>query len=80
MAVLFGASVCAGFLGALTGLGGGVVIVPTLMIVFGVDLHYAIGASLIAVIATSTGSAAAYVRDGFTNIRVGVLLEVATVV
>lgn len=80
MAVLFGASVCAGFLGALTGLGGGVVIVPTLMIAFGVDLHYAIGASLIAVIATSTGSAAAYVRDGFTNIRVGVLLEVATVV
>ncbi len=80
MLVLFGASVCAGFLGALTGLGGGVVIVPTLMIVFGVDLHYAIGASLIAVIATSTGSAAAYVRDGFTNIRVGVLLEVATVV
>lgn len=78
--VLFAVSVGAGFLGALTGLGGGVVIVSALVLGFGIDLRYAIGASLIAVIATSTGSAAAYVRDGFTNVRVGVLLEVATVV
>ena len=80
MFVLFLAACAAGFLGALTGLGGGVVIVPVLMLAFGVDLRYAVGTSLIAVIATSTGSAAAYVRDGFTNVRVGVLLEVATVV
>ncbi len=77
--LLLAGSVAAGFLGALTGLGGGVVIVPLLVMVFGVDMRYAIGASLIAVIATSSGSAAAYVRDGFTNVRIGVLLEVATV-
>jgi uncharacterized membrane protein YfcA len=68
----------AGFLGALTGLGGGVIIVPLLALVFGVNLHYAIGASLIAVIATSSGSAAAYVKAGFANIRIGMFLEVAT--
>lgn len=73
-------SVGAGFLGALTGLGGGVVIVPVLVLLFSVDLRYAVGASLVAVIATSSGSAAAYVREGFTNIRVGILLEVATVI
>jgi len=69
---------CAGFLGALTGLGGGVVIVPLLTIVFGVDIHYAIGASLVSVIATSSGAAAAYVREGYSNIRIGMFLEVAT--
>jgi uncharacterized membrane protein YfcA len=68
----------AGFLGALTGLGGGVVIVPLLAIALGVDIHYAIGASLVSVIATSSGAAAAYVREGFTNLRVGMLLEIAT--
>ncbi len=68
----------AGFLGALTGLGGGVVIVPLLALVFGVDIHYAIGASLISVIATSSGAAAAYVREGFSNIRIGMFLEIAT--
>ncbi len=72
-------SLAAGFLGALTGLGGGVVIVPLLVLIFGVDIHYAIGASLVAVIATSSGSAAAYVRDGYTNVRIAMLLEVATV-
>jgi len=71
-------SFCAGFLGALTGLGGGVVIVPLLTIVFGVDIHYAIGASLVSVIATSSGAAAAYVREGYSNIRIGMFLEVAT--
>ena len=71
-------SLVAGFLGSLTGLGGGVVIVPLLTFAFGVDLHYAIGASLMSVIATSSGSAAAYVREGFSNIRIGMLLEIAT--
>jgi hypothetical protein len=65
-------------LGALTGLGGGVVIVPVLCLVFKIDLHYAIGASLVSVIATSSGAAAAYVREGYSNIRIGMFLEVAT--
>src|SRR5678810_984111 len=68
----------AGLLGALTGLGGGIVVVPMLTLLFHVDLRYAVGASLVSVIATSSGAAAAYVREGFTNVRVGVLLEVAT--
>jgi uncharacterized membrane protein YfcA len=72
------ASAAAGFIGSLTGLGGGVVIVPLLTVLFQVDIHYAIGASLVSVIATSSAAAAAYVRDGFTNIRVGMFLEVAT--
>lgn len=71
-------SFAAGFLGALTGLGGGVVITPFLTIVFGVDIRYAIGASLVSVIATSSGAAAAYVREGYSNIRIGMFLEVAT--
>jgi uncharacterized protein len=71
-------SLIAGFLGSLTGLGGGVVIVPLLSLVFGVDIRYAIGASLVSVIATSSGAAAAYVREGFSNIRIGMFLEVAT--
>lgn len=73
-------SFLAGFLGALTGLGGGVVIVPLLALVFGVDIRYAIGASLVSVIATSSGAAAAYVREGFSNIRIGMFLEIATTV
>jgi uncharacterized protein len=73
-------SFAAGFVGALTGLGGGVILVPLLVLVFGVDIRYAAGASLISVIATSSGAAAAYVRDGFSNIRVGMLLEVATTI
>jgi uncharacterized membrane protein YfcA len=71
-------SFAAGMLGALTGLGGGVVVVPVLALGFGVDLHYAIGASLVSVIATSSGAAAAYVREGYSNIRVGMFLEIAT--
>lgn len=62
----------------MTGLGGGVVLIPMLTLLFGVDIHYAIGASLVSVIATSSGAAAAYVREGFTNIRVGMFLEIAT--
>lgn len=68
----------AGLLGSLTGLGGGVVIIPLLTIGLGVNIHYAIGASLISVIATSSGSAAAYVKEGITNIRIGMFLEIAT--
>jgi uncharacterized membrane protein YfcA len=72
------AGLTAGFLGALTGLGGGVVIVPVLVLVFKEDLRYAIGASLVSVIATSSGAAAAYVKEGYSNIRIGMFLEVAT--
>lgn len=71
-------SLLAGLLGALTGLGGGVVIVPMLTLAFGVDIRYAAGASLISVIATSSGAAVAYVKEGYSNIRVGMFLEVAT--
>jgi uncharacterized membrane protein YfcA len=71
-------SFLAGLLGSLTGLGGGVIIVPLLTLVFHVDIRYAIGASLVSVIATSSGAAAAYLKEGFSNIRVGMLLEVAT--
>ncbi len=71
-------SLLAGFLGALTGLGGGVVIVPLLALVFHVDMRYAIGASLVSVIATSSGAAAAYLREGFSNMRIGMFLEIAT--
>src|SRR6201996_7041042 len=68
----------AGLLGSLTGLGGGFIIIPLLTLVLGVDIHYAIGASLVSVIATSSGAAAAYVREGITNIRIGMFLEIAT--
>src|SRR5882762_6463224 len=68
----------AGFLGALTGLGGGVVMTPVLTLLFGVDFRCAIGATLVSVIATSSGAAAAYVREGFSNIRLGMFLEIAT--
>jgi len=76
--VFFGAC-CAGLVGALTGLGGGVIIIPLLMYL-GVDFRYAIGTGLIAVIATSSGSAAAYVREGVTNMRIGMFLEIATTI
>jgi uncharacterized membrane protein YfcA len=72
--LIFFGSLVAGFLGSLTGLGGGVVLVPLLTLVFHVELHYAIGASLISVIATSSGAAAAYVREGFSNVRIGMFL------
>ena len=71
-------SLLAGFLGSLTGLGGGVVIVPLLTLLFHLDIRYAIGAALVSVIATSSGAAAAYVKEGYSNIRVGMFLEIAT--
>ncbi len=71
-------AVLAGLLGSLTGLGGGVVLVPLLTLLFKVDIRYAVGASLVSVIATSSGAAAAYVKEGFSNIRVGIFLEIAT--
>jgi hypothetical protein len=76
--VVLALSFLAGFLGALTGLGGGVVVVPALTLALGVNMKYAIGASLVSVIATSSGAAAAYVREGFSNIRIGMFLEIAT--
>ena len=71
-------STAAGVLGSLVGLGGGVVIVPVLTIFYGVDIRLAIGASIVSVIATSSGAAAAYVREKMTNLRVGMFLEIAT--
>ena len=68
----------AGLLGSLTGLGGGVVVIPVLTLCFGVDFHYAVGAALVASIATSSGSGSAYVKEGITNIRLGMFLEIAT--
>lgn len=72
------ASAGAGFLGALLGLGGGIIVVPFLTLVMGVNIHYAIGASIVSVIATSSGAAAAYLRDHVSNIRIGMFLEMAT--
>ena len=76
--IVLGASFLAGFLGSLTGLGGGVVVTPVLTLFLGVDIRYAIGATLVSVIATSSGAAAAYVRDGYSSIRLGMFLEIAT--
>lgn len=76
--ILLLGSYFAGLLGSLTGLGGGFIIIPLLTLLLNVDIHYAIGASLVSVIATSSGSAAAYVKEGITNIRLGMFLEIAT--
>ncbi len=78
--ITFAGSLLAGLIGSLTGLGGGVIIIPLLTLGLGVDLHYAIGASLISVIATSSGAAAAYVKEGITNMRIGMFLEIATTI
>jgi uncharacterized membrane protein YfcA len=75
---VFVTSVAAGLIGSMVGLGGGVLIVPLLTVGFGLDIRVAIGASIVSVIATSSGAAAAYVRDHLTNVRVGMLLELAT--
>jgi hypothetical protein len=77
-AVVFAGSIAAGLLGALTGLGGGIVVIPMLSLLLGVDLRYAAGAALISVIATSSGAASSYVKEGYSNLRVGMFLEVAT--
>ena len=78
--LIFLASIVAGLLGSLVGLGGGVLIVPLLTLVFKLPIEFAIGASIISVIATSSGAAAAYVRDHMTNIRIGMFLEIATTI
>ncbi|WP_028295445.1 sulfite exporter TauE/SafE family protein [Olivibacter sitiensis] len=78
--ILFVGAFCAGLVGSLTGLGGGVIIIPLLTVILGVDLHYAIGTALVSVIATSSGSAAAYVKEGITNMRLGMFLEIATTI
>lgn len=76
--ILFLGAIVAGFLGSLTGLGGGVVVIPLLTLGFGVDMRYAIGAALVTSIATSSGAAAAYIKEGITNVRIGMFLEIAT--
>lgn len=76
--ILFFVSFFAGLLGSLIGLGGGILVVPVLGLVFGLDIHLAIGASIVSIIATSSGAAAAYVRDHLTNVRAAILLELAT--
>jgi uncharacterized protein len=72
-------SVAAGTVGAILGLGGGILLVPILTLFFGVDLHYAMGASIISVIATSSGAAASYLRTGLSNVRIGLFLVMATI-
>ncbi len=78
VALLFVTAVLAGGVGAVLGLGGGILLVPLLTMFFGVNLHYAMGASLVSVIATSSGAAAAYLRRGMSNIRIGLFLVMAT--
>ena len=69
----------AGILGSITGLGGGAVLIPALVLLFHINIYYAMGASMIAVIATSSGATSVYLRHGFTNLRIGMLLEVGAV-
>jgi uncharacterized membrane protein YfcA len=76
--ILLVGAFAAGLLGSLTGLGGGVVLIPLLTLIFHVDIRYAIGASLVASIANSSGAAAAYIKEGITNVRIGMFLEIAT--
>ena len=75
---IFLVSAAAGLIGSLAGVGGGILVVPALTVVFGVDIRLAVGASIVSVIATSSGAAAAYVRDRMTDMRVGMFLELAT--
>src|SRR5579875_1139095 len=74
---LFIGSLFAGLIGSLTGLGGGVLLVPMLVLLFHVNVRYAVGASLISVIATSSGAASAYLSEGYTNLRIGMFLQIA---
>ncbi|MEO9255809.1 MAG: sulfite exporter TauE/SafE family protein [Tepidiformaceae bacterium] len=76
--IVFAISVGAGLLGSLLGLGGGIIVIPALTLLLHVDIRYAIGASIVSVIATSSGAAAAYVRERMTNLRVAMFLEIAT--
>ncbi len=75
---LFSICLVAGFFGSLVGLGGGIIVVPALTLLFGIDIRYAVGASIVSVIATSSGAAAAYVREHMTNLRAAMLLETGT--
>jgi len=75
---IFLIAICAGFLGSLLGLGGGIIVTPVLTLLFGFDIKYAIGASIVSVIATSSGAAIAYIKDKITNIRIGMFLEIGT--
>jgi hypothetical protein len=75
---IFAISIAAGLIGALAGVGGGILVIPALTIGFGVDIHLAVGASIVSIIATSSGAASAYVRDQMTNMRIGMFLELAT--
>ncbi len=77
--IVLGVSVCAGFLGSILGLGGGAIVVPVLTLFFNVDIRYAIAASLVSIIATSSGAAASFLKDHLTNLRLAVLLEAGTV-
>jgi uncharacterized protein len=76
--VTFGASLAAGFFGSLLGLGGGIIVIPVLTLLLGVDMRLAIGASIVSVIATSSGAAAAYVKEHMANMRVAMVLEIGT--
>src|SRR6476660_3224739 len=76
--VAFAISVVAGVLGSLLGLGGGIIVIPALTLLLKIDIRYAIGASIVSVIATSSGAASAYVRERMTNLRVAMVLEIAT--
>ena len=78
LSILFVVSIFAGIFGSIVGVGGGVVIIPVLTLLLGVDIHFAIGASIVAIIGTSSGAASTYVKDKMTNLRVGMFLEVAT--
>lgn len=77
---IFMIAILAGIVGSILGLGGGIIVTPALTLLFGVDINHAIGASIISVIATSSGSAVAYIRDRITNLRVGMFLEIATII
>ncbi|NPC69788.1 sulfite exporter TauE/SafE family protein [Corallococcus exiguus] len=79
VAIVLCISIGAGLMGSLLGLGGGLILIPVLTLVLKVDIRYAVGASIVSVIATSSGAAAAYVRDGLANMRVAMFLELATV-
>lgn len=76
---MFLVSIVAGILGAVVGIGGGIIVIPILTILFGVDIHFAIGASIVSIIATSSAAAATYVRDRITNLRIGMFLELGSV-
>jgi uncharacterized membrane protein YfcA len=75
---VFAISIAAGLIGAIAGVGGGILVIPVLTFGFGVDIRLAVGASIVSVIATSSGAAAAYVKDRMTDMRVGMFLELAT--